>query len=235
MALGPLTRSTDMLSGLLIQGDLHSLRVSETQGQLEAELAAEAVDVIVCEVSGDASEHLNLPVRLLRLYALNRLAKVPAVIWLSDLPAQTLDAQASELRDAGVGVEVASLVDKHSLAGALGRLATRRPARPAGAACPPARFTEDKLRQSVESGQEFRIVLQPQYDLTTGRSPCWIRRRSSRNWPGWAWNPSWARRRKSSFSSPPSTRSTRARAISRPKPAAPDGRPPLGRAVRIMP
>ncbi len=168
IALGPLTRSTDMLSGLLLQGDLHSLRVSETRGQLEAELAAEAVDVIVCEVSGDASEHLNLPVRLLRLYALNRLAKVPAVIWLSDLPAQTLDAQASELRDAGVGVEVASLVDKHSLAGALGRLAIRRPGRPSGAACPPARFTEDKLRQSVESGEEFRIVLQPQYDLATG-------------------------------------------------------------------
>ncbi|CUI39140.1 EAL domain-containing protein [Achromobacter xylosoxidans] len=139
-------------------------------GSLEAAtraLATRPFDALLCCVSGRRPEGIALPALLLSLKRRGKLHHLPAVIWCGNEKAE-LDLLASHARVArAAGVRVQVLPDSASEVDfdlALQRSELREPECLAPLADTP---TEQDLVNALVSGDQFRIMLQPQFDLVS--------------------------------------------------------------------
>ncbi|MCS3509251.1 EAL domain-containing protein [Achromobacter sp. JUb104] len=123
------------------------------------------VDVVVCEVRGVPCEGLSLPARLQREFEAGRLRRLPAVLWISDLPRSILEACADPFRTIGGALEtVTTAIGVASFLTSLGQGGDAVALNADG-----AQFNDKDLVLALCAEDGLRVVLQPQVDLTTGQ------------------------------------------------------------------
>lgn len=132
-------------------------------------LSAEQYDAVASHVSPSKGDGLALPSLLLDLHRGGELLKVPAVLWCGKLSDGVLDSHARLARQSGVLVELVSSLDAHAARDFLRLVADgeaeRKPLYPEGIA---SLGDQDLLRALLSDG-DFRVVLQPQVELASGR------------------------------------------------------------------
>ncbi|MGE6916005.1 EAL domain-containing protein [Achromobacter kerstersii] len=165
ITLGCAPRSATALNALLEGGILRTLRSACGLDALAIALREQAADLVVCEVTGVACEGLLVPGRLQSEVQAGRLPRMPAVLWISDLPRCVLDAYASGLRAAGAVIDIVR--SAAFIPAALARFSQwQEPAKPDA---PAPRFTDEDVILALGARDGIRVVLQPQVDLATGR------------------------------------------------------------------
>jgi EAL domain-containing protein (putative c-di-GMP-specific phosphodiesterase class I) len=164
ITLGCAPGNASAVNALLDGGALRTLRSACGLDALAIALREQAADLVVCEVTGVACEGLLVPGRLQGEVQAGRLPRMPAVLWISDLPRCVLDAYASGLRAAGAVIEIVR--SAAFIPVALARFTQwQAPVKP-GAPAP--RFTDEALILALGEKDGMRVVLQPQVDLATG-------------------------------------------------------------------
>ncbi|WP_175171886.1 EAL domain-containing protein [Achromobacter kerstersii] len=154
------------MTTLLDSGVLRELRTCWGLGSLTEELLHQDIDVVVCEVRGVPCEGLLLPARIQREFEAGRLRRLPAVLWISDLPRSILDACADPFRAIGGVLETVT-----TATGVDAPLTSFAHGGEAGAlnACE-APFNDEDLVLALGTEDGLRVVLQPQVDLITGQT-----------------------------------------------------------------
>lgn len=164
ITLGRVPRCVGALQALLDSGMLHTLRAACGLDALIDALHQQDADLVVCDVSGPAPEGLLVPARLKSEMDEGRLSRMPAVLWISDLPQCVLDAYAAGLRAAGAVIGIVR--SAAFIPAALSHFADWR--EPQQKDVPAAAFTDEELILALGGTDGLRIVLQPQVDLATG-------------------------------------------------------------------
>ncbi|EFF74315.1 EAL domain-containing protein [Achromobacter piechaudii] len=165
ITFGPASVSSDAVDALLKNGALREVRAACGLDALIEALCQQDADVILCEVHGVPCEALLLPGHLQREFDAGRLRRLPAVLWISDLPRSILEACAGSFRTAGGKLQIATIAT--GVAASLDLFAKAgRGGAPAAAA---PRFNDEDLILALDAEDGIRVVLQPQVDLKTGR------------------------------------------------------------------
>lgn len=165
ITLGHAPRCASALNALLDSGMLRTLRAACGLDALVDALRQQDADLVVCDVSGAAPEGLLVPARLKSEVDEGRLPRMPAVLWISELPRCVLDAYASGLRAAGAVIDIVR--SAAFIPASLSRFAQWRT--PAQLPLPAAAFSDEDLILALGGKDGLRVVLQPQVDLATGR------------------------------------------------------------------
>lgn len=165
ITLGDAPRAAAALNALLDGGILRRLRNAGGLDALAGALRQQVTDLIVCEVTDAACEGLLVPTRLQSEVRAGRLPRMPAVLWISDLPRCVLDAYASGLRRAGAVIDIVR--SAAFIPAALSRFAQWQ--EPAKRSAPAPRFTDEDLIMALGAKDGIRVVLQPQVDLGSGK------------------------------------------------------------------
>ncbi|MGV2864840.1 EAL domain-containing protein [Achromobacter sp. AGC39] len=166
ITLGPAPLSSDALDALLGSGVLREARSANGLETLMEALGQQDADVVLCEVRGVPCEGLQLPARLQREFEAGTLPRLPAVLWISDLPLSILDACADSFRTAGGALDIATpATTATGVAASLCRLAGGDDGEDAVA----PRFDDADLILALDAEDGVRVVFQPQVDLNTGK------------------------------------------------------------------
>lgn len=171
IAFGPPAESGTAAQGLKqagVRGEVQ--RVADLDALTRA-LRTQPADLVICELSRAAYDGLSVPPRLLDECRAGRLRRMPAVLWISDLPNGVLDAYMRQLCRAGAIVGLAPVPEAvpETVRHLRSRLPTECDAASAAALRgEPSPFRDEQLISAFGSGGGLRVVLQPQVDLATG-------------------------------------------------------------------
>lgn len=167
---GSLTASRPMFAQAM--GDFVLSRRVDDLKELAAALRIETPDFVVCEISSVAFDGLCVPLRILEEFRAGRLQRMPAIVWVSNLPEGVLNPYVEKLNRAGLVTQVVSSVQ--AIQGALDRLTERGlwPNSNSPHAAPdtmPVNAGDAQLISALGAGRGLRVVVQPQVELETGR------------------------------------------------------------------
>lgn len=185
----------ERVAGWLVECPLFNVEHVGSLNALLVLLREQSVDVVMADVSSDQAESLMLPCWVGELYTSGRLRKPPRILWtirdgsledamslfagieyskmdtIGGVSATALASHASLARASGVWLEMAP--DNHlpQLLRVLERLATSDDPRSFQSRSRRLEdlLSEDDVVSALATGDGLRVVLQPQYDLSSRR------------------------------------------------------------------
>ncbi|WP_186828449.1 EAL domain-containing protein [Pseudomonas chlororaphis] len=180
---------TERLSG----SDLFHIEHVESLSNLR--LRKQPVDIVMAEIHADQADSLMLPCWVSELNASDRLRRAPHIVWtiqtstpdnaislvagiehdrmdtINDIPSAALESHASLTRASGIQVEIVAENHPDQLLRVLEKLASTEHSDPILLQSKKLELllSEDDVVSVVTTGDDLRVMLQPQYDLANHR------------------------------------------------------------------
>ncbi|OAE71653.1 hypothetical protein A7J71_20605 [Achromobacter insolitus] len=135
----------------------------------EHALSTRHFDGVLCHAPAKCYDSMRLPSMLLDLKDRGRLSELPVVFWHGCSECKLLECHALVAKEAGVPIQIISSANLDSAKDLERALALHSNNRRAGGAREFGALGEYDLARALVSKEEFRIVLQPQIDMKTGK------------------------------------------------------------------